>query len=225
MAPDGTLAGYQQHTLWGGTAWHPSGASTPLRFPGQYDDPETGLHYNNQRYYDPVTGAYLSPDPLGLAPSPNPHAYVPNPHVLTDPLGLEPGGMQVYRGTSLVSEQMIHAETGQLMSDAARTAYMESGGSVDAAWTASEAAHAAGIEAWGSETDYAMAHGAFGQEISEIGPRSMISVTTDPAIAKLFAGPAGRVFSAVVDPSMLIPQTLEGAGESEFLIRHMFGAK
>jgi len=91
IAPDGTLAGYQQHTLWGATLWRPGGASTPLRFPGQYADTETGLHYNNQRYYDPVTATYLTPDPLGQSPAPNPHAYVPNPHVLADPLGLEPG--------------------------------------------------------------------------------------------------------------------------------------
>ena len=88
VATDGTLAGHQQHTLWGTTYWHPGGASTPLRFPGQYADDETGLHYNNQRYYDPASGTYLSPDPLGLAPAPNPHAYVTNPHVLVDPLGL-----------------------------------------------------------------------------------------------------------------------------------------
>lgn len=88
VTPDGTLAGYQQRTLWGHTLWHPSGEDTPLRFPGQYADTETGLHYNNQRYYDPVSGAYLSPDPLGLSPAPNPHAYVDNPHVLVDPLGL-----------------------------------------------------------------------------------------------------------------------------------------
>jgi RHS repeat-associated protein len=85
---DGRVAGYQQHTLWGGTLWHPAGPATPLRFPGQYFDPETGLHYNHQRYYDPVTGSYLTPDPLGLAPAPNPHAYVPNPLLLADPLGL-----------------------------------------------------------------------------------------------------------------------------------------
>jgi RHS repeat-associated protein len=88
VAPDGSLAGYQQRTLWGNTLWHPSGESTPLRFPGQYADPETGLHYNNQRYYDPVSGAYLTPDPLGLSPAPNPHTYVSNPMVLIDPLGL-----------------------------------------------------------------------------------------------------------------------------------------
>ena len=87
-APDGTLAGYQQHTLWGLTLWHPDHAQTPLRFPGQYEDAETGLHYNHHRYYDPVTGSYLTPDPLGLTPAPNPHTYVPNPQMLTDPLGL-----------------------------------------------------------------------------------------------------------------------------------------
>ncbi len=88
VAAAGTVAGYQQHTLWGGTLWHPDGAATPLRFPGQYHDQETGLHYNQQRYYDPVTGSYLTPDPLGLAPAPNPHAYVPNPLIQSDPLGL-----------------------------------------------------------------------------------------------------------------------------------------
>lgn len=35
-----------------------------------------------------MTASYLSSDPLGLAPAPNPHAYVPNPLVQTDPLGL-----------------------------------------------------------------------------------------------------------------------------------------
>jgi RHS repeat-associated protein len=88
VAPDGDLAGYQQRTLWGTTLWHPEGASTPLRFPGQYADDETGLHYNYHRYYDPATGRYLTPDPLGLLPAPNPHAYVANPITRTDPLGL-----------------------------------------------------------------------------------------------------------------------------------------
>lgn len=87
-SPDGTLVGHQRQTLWGSTTWVSGGATTPLRFPGQYEDPETGLYYNNQRYYDPVSATYLTPDPLGLGPSPNPHAYVSNPYAQTDPLGL-----------------------------------------------------------------------------------------------------------------------------------------
>lgn len=85
---DGTLVGHQRQTLWGGTIWDSGGVSTALRFPGQYEDPESGLYYNNQRYYDPTSGSYLTPDFLGLSFSPNPHAYVPNPLVLNDPLGL-----------------------------------------------------------------------------------------------------------------------------------------
>jgi RHS repeat-associated protein len=61
-----------------------------LRFPGQYYDPESGLHYNYFRHYDPETARYLTPDPLGLAPAPNPATYVHNPHIWVDPLGLAP---------------------------------------------------------------------------------------------------------------------------------------
>ncbi|MEV8016799.1 DUF6531 domain-containing protein [Streptomyces sp. NPDC086554] len=87
----GVIAWRSRSTLWGTTAWTAgSTAYTPLRFPGQYFDPETGLHYNNQRHYDPETARYLTPDPLGLAPAPNPTAYVQNPHRWADPLGLAP---------------------------------------------------------------------------------------------------------------------------------------
>ena len=62
----------------------------PLRFPGQYADAETGLHYNYFRYYDPENARYISPDPLGLDPAPNHHAFVENPFSWLDPLGLAP---------------------------------------------------------------------------------------------------------------------------------------
>jgi len=40
--------------------------SLNLRFPGQYYDKETGLHYNGWRYYKPRAGRYLRADPIGL---------------------------------------------------------------------------------------------------------------------------------------------------------------
>ncbi len=70
----------------------------PLRFPGQYDDAETGLYYNCFRYYDPTTGRYLSPDPLGLDAAPNPVAYVHNPHMWMDPEGLIAKGCTEHGG-------------------------------------------------------------------------------------------------------------------------------
>jgi RHS repeat-associated protein len=127
----------------------------------------------------------------------------------------------VYRGTANVAEREIISSTGKSMSDAAKAAYVESGGSVDAAMAASREAHAAGVAGWGSEGLYAQAHAAFGQELSQIGPRSMISFTTDTARAKHFAGPNGTVYKATVQAGEGIWQTLPGATESEVLIRHM----
>ncbi|MFC1740829.1 RHS repeat-associated core domain-containing protein [Pseudomonadota bacterium] len=60
-----------------------------LRFPGQYYDAESGLHYNYFRTYDPETGRYLESDPIGLRSSLNTFAYVDNnPVNAVDPKGL-----------------------------------------------------------------------------------------------------------------------------------------
>ena len=60
-----------------------------LRFPGQYFDRESGLHYNWNRYYSPRLARYISPDPIGLSGGPNLFAYAEgNPLRYSDPLGL-----------------------------------------------------------------------------------------------------------------------------------------
>ena len=60
-----------------------------LRFQGQYFDVETGLHYNRFRYYHPVTGRFVSQDPLGLEGGENEYVYAKNTLLWADPLGLK----------------------------------------------------------------------------------------------------------------------------------------
>ena len=39
------------------------GGNNPFRYRGYYYDTESGLYYLNSRYYDPVTGRFVSPEP------------------------------------------------------------------------------------------------------------------------------------------------------------------
>lgn len=74
-----------------------------LRLPGQYYDEETGLHYNWHRYYEPETGRYLSPDPMGLEGGMNLFSYVDgNPVNWVDPWGLSP------RPAGVLNTQGLH---------------------------------------------------------------------------------------------------------------------
>ena len=74
--------------------------SLNVRFPGQYYDDETGLHYNYFRYYDPETGRYLTSDPIELRGGLNTYTYVEgNPTRYSDYYGLDricgPGSIMV----------------------------------------------------------------------------------------------------------------------------------
>lgn len=64
-------------------------ASLDARFPGQWFQLETGLHYNWHRHYDPTIGRYLQPDPLGFADGASVYAYAgSSPAMRVDPTGL-----------------------------------------------------------------------------------------------------------------------------------------
>jgi RHS repeat-associated protein len=71
--------------------------SLNIRMLGQYFDAETGLHDNWHRTYNPTTGSYLSPDPLGYHDGPNPYLYAGgDPINKADPTGLFEIDMHYY---------------------------------------------------------------------------------------------------------------------------------
>jgi RHS repeat-associated protein len=63
----------------------------PFRWPGQYEDGETGLYYNRWRYFEAAALSFLSIDPIKLQGGPNLYGYVLDPLLWIDPLGLEGG--------------------------------------------------------------------------------------------------------------------------------------
>ena len=89
----GAVAWNAKYSSFGKATVEPSSTIVnPLRLPGQYEDAETGLHYNYHRYYDPSLGRYLRADPIGLAGGINLFAYTAsNPINAIDPLGLDFG--------------------------------------------------------------------------------------------------------------------------------------
>ena len=65
-----------------------------MRYPGQWYDSESKLHYNYYRDYDPATGRYVESDPIGLAGGIGTYPYVgSSPLKFSDSAGLDYGGV------------------------------------------------------------------------------------------------------------------------------------
>ncbi|WP_240666827.1 RHS repeat-associated core domain-containing protein, partial [Serratia marcescens] len=92
-----TFGKLQGQTVAGAAKRQGAQYQQPLRYAGQYQDDESGLHYNLFRYYEPEVGRFTTQDPIGLRGGLNLYQYAPNPLMWVDPLGLK----VLYRGMSL----------------------------------------------------------------------------------------------------------------------------
>ena len=88
LDPNGLPAAHYRYDAFG--LFTQSGAiESPWLFSGQRYDRLTELYHYDKREYDPCTGRWLTPDPLGFADGPNLYAYVQNnPLIYVDPYGL-----------------------------------------------------------------------------------------------------------------------------------------
>ncbi len=86
----GEVAWKAQLDVFGVAREEVGSTAQPWRFPGQYEDEETGLYYNRFRYYDPTSGRYISEDPSRLLGGLTSYGYIPDPLLGMDPSGLTP---------------------------------------------------------------------------------------------------------------------------------------
>ena len=85
------------------TVEHGDTEDCPWRWPGQYEDKETGLFYNRFRYYDPERGGYLSQDPIRLNGGRTLYSYASDTLLHIDPLALtspDEATTLLYRGVA-----------------------------------------------------------------------------------------------------------------------------
>ncbi len=115
ISEDGNTAWSAEYDEWGNqlNEENPHHLHQPYRLPGQQYDKESGLYYNRHRYYDPLQGRYITPDPIGLRGGWNMYQYPLNPVNGIDPLGLSPADVALMRK----KEQLNHQRAWDILSD------------------------------------------------------------------------------------------------------------
>ncbi|HEU5381384.1 MAG TPA: RHS repeat-associated core domain-containing protein, partial [Ktedonobacteraceae bacterium] len=88
-AGSAAVLGNQTYEPYGKSQYQQGSLGTSKGYTGQYNDSLSGLDYYNARYYDPVSGQFLSPDDVqGNTQGMDPYSYVGgNPETDTDPTG------------------------------------------------------------------------------------------------------------------------------------------
>ena len=97
----GAILGEQLYGPYGNQRYSEGSLGTDKGYTGQFVDVVTGLYYYNARWYDPVSGVFLSPDSVqGNMVGMDPYAYVlGNPETLIDPTGYCPWCIVLLAGT------------------------------------------------------------------------------------------------------------------------------
>ncbi len=90
MKANGVVVWAASYTAFGQATLEVQEIPNNLRFPGQYEDAETGLYYNFHRYYAPGLGRYIRTDLIGFRGGKNFFLYSENnPISFEDPWGLK----------------------------------------------------------------------------------------------------------------------------------------
>ena len=86
---NGVVAAYYRYSAFGEVQSFGGPTGNPWLFSSKRFDSETGLTYFGRRYYDPLTGRFISADPLGFIDGANRYLYGrANPILFVDPSGL-----------------------------------------------------------------------------------------------------------------------------------------
>lgn len=91
----GALANTYTYDSFGQLTAHTGTLVNPFQYTGREFDPETGIDYYRERYFDPSSGRFFSEDPLRFKTATNFYPYAANnPLRFNDPMGLSAADVQ-----------------------------------------------------------------------------------------------------------------------------------